>query len=242
MVLGDDEKIEDLQFQNLKIIQNKKLYNFTSDSVVLANFVKTRKSDVAVEIGAGCGVISILVQAKNPLEHVFAFELQNEMVALCEKNIALNRLENKITLFHDRVQNFEDYIKKSSADVVFSNPPYFKSTNFEQDEVKRIAKEESFLPLKDLVFCAAKMLKSGGAFYCCYNADRSIDLICECRKNKLEVKEMFFTENGQGKVKIVVIKAVKDGKSGVKVFKNLITNNQNGDYLEELKTKYLKKN
>ena len=239
MILNDDERLEDLQFQNLKIIQNKKLYNFTSDSVVLANFVKTKKNDVAVEIGAGCGVISILVQAKNSVKHIDAFEIQDEMAELCEKNIELNNLQQKITLYRDRVQNFEKYVKESSVDVVFSNPPYFKSTNFEQDNVKKTAKEESSLPLADLVSCTAKMLKSGGAFYCCYGAERVIDLVCECRKNSLEVKEMFFTENGQGKIKIVVIKAVKDGKSGVKIFKNLVTNDSDGNYLEELKTKYL---
>ena len=65
MILGEGERLEDLQCNGLKIIQNKNLYTFTSDSVILANFVKTKANDIAVEIGAGCGVISILAQAKN---------------------------------------------------------------------------------------------------------------------------------------------------------------------------------
>ena len=93
--LQDGERLEDLQFQDLKIVQNKNLYTFTSDSVVLANFVKTKKNDVVAEIGAGSGVISLLVQAKNQLEKIYAFELQAEMAELCLKNVALNNAQKK---------------------------------------------------------------------------------------------------------------------------------------------------
>ena len=93
-----DERIEDLQCQGLKIVQNKKLYTFTSDSVILANYAKTKSKDVVVEIGAGSGVVSILLQAKNQLNKIYAFEIQPEMQDLCEKNIKLNNLEEKIVL------------------------------------------------------------------------------------------------------------------------------------------------
>ena len=145
MILQDGERLEDLQCGGLKIIQNKKLYAFTSDSVVLANFIKTKKNDVCVEIGAGSGVISILVQAKNCLKKIFAFEIQKEMQNLCQKNVELNNLTEKIEVVCDDVKNFNKTIKNESVDVVFSNPPYFKKTNFEQNKVKKIAKEEVLL-------------------------------------------------------------------------------------------------
>lgn len=229
------ERIEDLQCKNLKIIQDDELYCFTSDSVVLANFVKIKKEDIAVEIGAGCGVISILVQAKNSLKKIFAFEIQEKMAKLCEKNIILNNLQEKITLFCDDVKNFEKYFQ--SVDVVFSNPPYFKETNFPQSNSKKIAKEQVCLSCEDLTRVASKMLKNGGQFYCCYTAERSVELIENCAKNKLTVKEMFFTENGKGDIKLVVIRAVKGGKNGVKIHTNLVTNEENGNYLEKLHTK-----
>ena len=103
------ERIEDLQCKGLKIIQDDELYSFTSDSVILANFVKTKANDVCVEIGAGSGVVSILVQAKNKLNKIFAFEIQEKMQNLCEKNIKLNNLEEKISLVCDDVKNFKNY-------------------------------------------------------------------------------------------------------------------------------------
>lgn len=238
MNLKQSERVEDLQCNGLQIIQDKELYCFTSDSVVLANFVKTKARDVAVEIGAGSGVISILVQAKNKLKNITAFEIQPCMADLCQKNIELNNLQEKITLVCDDVKNFKNYIKPASVDVIFSNPPFFKSTNFKQSEVKRIAKEDASLPVDVLASVSAKMLKDGGNFYCVYSAERTVELLIELQKNNLTTKEMFFTENGKGEVNLVVLKAVKGGKNGVKILPNLIRNDADGKYLETLHTKH----
>ncbi|MBP3431930.1 MAG: methyltransferase [Clostridia bacterium] len=239
MKLEVSERLEDLQCQGLKIVQNKNLYTFTSDSVILANFIDCKPKDVLVEIGAGSGVISILLQAKKNLKKIYAFEIQESMQQLCEKNVLLNCLQEKIEIVKDDAKNHAKHVKNASIDVVFSNPPYFRETNFKQNEVKKIAKEETKLSCAELVTCAKKMLKDGGSFYCCYSAERSCELISTCQQNGLAVKEMFFTENGKGEVKLVVIKAVKGGKNGVKVFPNLVTNEEDGKYLESLHTKYV---
>lgn len=234
------ERLEDLQCDGLKIIQDDQLYTFSSDSVVLANFVKTKSNDVAVEIGAGSGVISILLQAKNKLKKIFAFEIQPQLQELCKKNIILNNLSEKIELICDDVKNFANHLQKE-VDVVFSNPPYFKTTNFAQNDVKKIAKEEVCLSCEQLSTTVSKMLKFGGAFYCCYPAERSCELISTLHSHNLIVKEILFTENGKGDVKLVVLKAVKGGKFGTKVYANLVTNDKNGNYLEKLHTKNYKK-
>ena len=234
------ERLEDLQYKGLKILQDDNLYTFTSDSVVLANFISTKKDDVAVEIGTGCGVISILLQAKSPLKKIFAFEIQKQMAEIAQKNVDLNNLQEKIEVINDDIKNFEKYVKKEGADVVFCNPPYFKVTNFPQSEVKKIAKEEVSLPCEELVKTASKLLKNGGSFFCCYSSERACELIENCQTYRLFVKKMFFTENGKGDVKLIVIKAVKGGKNGTKVLPNLVTNEENGDYLKILHTKYIK--
>ena len=241
MILSDNERLEDLQCDGLKIIQNKNLYTFSSDSVILANFVKTKPNDFAVEIGAGSGVISILVQAKNKLKSITCFEIQEEMANLCKKNIELNSLQDKISLVCDDVKNFRSHIKPNSVDVVFSNPPYFKKSVEGLNKVRKIAREEICLSCSPLCETASKMLKNGGSFYVCYSAERVIELIENLSKNGLKVKEMFFTENGKGKVKLAVIKAVKGARDGVKVSPNLVTNEENGDYLAVLHTKYFNK-
>lgn len=236
------ERLEDLQCGGLKIIQNKSLYCFTSDSVILANFVKTKKQDNVVEIGCGCGVISILVQAKNSLKKITAFEIQPVMAELAEKNVSINNLSEKIEIVREDIKNYQKVLKKASVDVIFCNPPYFRPTNFPQSECNKIAKEEVKLSCDDWCKISAQLLKSGGALYVCMPAERACEAIAKLSQNKLEAKEMFFTENGKGRVKTVFIKAVKDAQFGVKVHPNLVTNDAAGNYLEVLHTKnFLKK-
>lgn len=231
------ERIEDLQFEGLKIIQNKNLYSFTSDSVILANFLKIKPKEIAVEIGSGSGVISILASKKTRCKKFFAVELQERMFDLLKKNVALNNLEEKIETINDNIENHKKYFESGSVDVVFSNPPYKRdgSCELNENESKKIARHEKFLPLKTLCKCTGDMLKFGGRFYVVYDADRSCELISELMKNNLEPKRMFFTENGKGKTILVVIEAVKGGKHGVLVMPNLTTNDKNGDYLQKVK-------
>ena len=240
MKFEKDERIEDLQCGGLKIIQNKNFYTFTSDSVVLANFISTKKADKCVEIGTGCGVISILLSKKTNFEKITAFEIQQEMFSLAQKNIKLNSLEEKIDLINDDIQNFEKYFPKESANVVFSNPPYMKEEIVSPNKVRAVAMHENLLPLQTLCMVSSKMLKNGGKFFVVYGANRTSELICELCKNKLEPKRMFFTENGRGKVILCVVEAVKGGRKGVEILPNLVTNDKDGKYLEILHTRYVK--
>jgi len=237
MKLEENERIEDLQFEGLKIIQNKNLYAFTSDSVILANFLKIKPKETALEIGAGSGVISILATKKTRAKKIYAFELQEKMFNLFQKNIKLNNLEEKITIFNENILNYKNYLDFGSMDVVFSNPPYKRdgSCDLNENESKRIARHEKYLPLSSLCKCASELLKFGGRFYVVYDSDRSCELIGELMKHNLEPKRMFFTENGKGKTILVVIEAVKGGKHGVIVMPNLTTNDKNGEYIQKIK-------
>ena len=237
--LGKDERIEDLQCNGLKIIQNKNYYTFTSDSVVLANFINLKKNDRCVEIGAGCGVISVLLSAKTNFDKIYAFEIQDEMAKLAEKNVILNDLQDKISIISDDVRNFKQHLEAESFDVVFSNPPYMKSSTARNaNPVRDMARHDASLPINDLCKTAYSMLKFNGRFFVVYTATRTAELIYTLIENNLEPKRMFFTENGKGKVILVVIEAVKGGRAGVEVLPHLETNDIDGKYINILHTRY----
>ncbi len=237
--LKKNERLDDLQFKGLKIFQNKDLYSFTSDSVVLANFLKIKKGEKAVEIGSGSGVISILASRKTNADFIFGFEIQKKLFDLSIKSLALNDISN-VKFINDDIRNFKKYFKEETFDVVFSNPPYKKqgSSIVNSNDSKAIARHETFLPLKDLVMVANKLLKFGGRAYFIYDADRSAEMIYELKNMKLEPKRMFYTTNGKGQVVLFVVEAVKGGKCGVKVYENLQTNDLNGNYISDIKNHY----
>lgn len=216
MDLEKGERLEDLGCKNLKIIQNKNLYTFTSDSVILANFLKIKSKESAVEIGGGSGVISILATAKNKVKKIKIFEIQENLQKLCKKNIKINNLNDVLELISDDVRNFKKYVEVGSQDVVFSNPPYFLVDKTE-NSVRKFARQEVFLNLKDLIKISSQMLKYGGRFYLIYPASRLCELIYECEKNDIKIKKLFFTENKNKVVNLVVIEGRKNGSDGVQI-------------------------
>lgn len=216
MDLEKGERLEDLGCKNLKIIQNKNLYTFTSDSVILANFLKIKSKENGVEIGGGSGVISILATAKNKVKKIKIFEIQENLQKLCKKNIKINNLNDVLELIADDVRNFKKYVEVGSQDVVFSNPPYFLVDKTE-NSVRKFARQEVFLNLKDLIKISSQMLKYGGRFYLIYPASRLCELIYECEKNDIKIKKLFFTENKNKVVNLVVIEGRKNGSDGVQI-------------------------
>ena len=242
--LKQDERLDDLNLDGLKIIQKVGGYGFTSDSVLLANFVQTKHSDFCVEIGAGCGIISILVNYKEKPQKIHAFEIQQDQAQLALKNVKLCNMSN-INIICDKIQNWDKYIKCGEIDVVFSNPPYFK---YDQNvcganEQKILSRFDKELSLTDFFECTSKMLKFGGKMYFVQNSERLSECFNVMKQNSLEPKRIYFVHPNQNKNSTVFLcEAVKGGKDGVIIMPPLFTNNLDGDYVQTIQKLYKKDN
>ena len=242
MFLTENERLDDLQVGNLKIIQDKEKYAFTSDSALLANFIDAKNSDSCLEIGCGSGVISILLSHKCNPKKIVAFEIQSEPAILAKRNIELNNLSNKIQIINAPVQQFKNYVNAESFDIVFSNPPYMKvnekSLLNEKEEIA-ISRHEVKLTLQELIENSSKLLKFGGKLYLVHKAERLAEIFFEMKTHHIEPKKMFFvTPNENSAPNIVLIEGKKGGKSGIKVLPTLIANDKNGDYLYTIRKLY----
>ncbi|MDD4210901.1 MAG: tRNA1(Val) (adenine(37)-N6)-methyltransferase [Clostridia bacterium] len=241
IVLGENERIDDLQIKNFKIIQNKAKYCFSTDAVLLANFIKTKKNQVLVDLCSGSGVIPILVLAKNALAHAYGIELQQYLYDLATKSAKLNELENVLTFFNAPINEYNKYFEKGSIDVVSCNPPYEKVEGHYLGSNADIntCKYETHLTLEEVVKVASELLKFGGKFYMVHKSSRLTEIIFLLKTYKLEPKVIRFV---QPKVNlnsnVILIEASKDGKSGLIVKPNLIINNLDGSYTDEFKKIY----
>ena len=230
-------RLDDLQLDGLKMYQFKDGYNFTSDSVLLANFVSCKHKDICVEIGTGSGVISILVSHKQKPKNIYAFELQSKYANLAQKNIDFNKIEN-ITVINDDVLNFKKHLSQE-VDVVFCNPPYFDGEFKSAKKEVAICKHQKFLPMEKLIVCAKDMLKFGGSFFVVYPAQNISKLIYLLTKHNLMPKKMFFAQPKENKnANTVYIMCKKGGKEGTLVLPTLITNNDQGDYVMTIQKLY----
>lgn len=245
MEIRKNERIDDLGINDLKIIQNKEYFCFGTDSVLLANFVKSENSNnVILDLCSGSGVIPIILSAKKKYKKIFGVELQNEMYDLFDRNIKINNLEDSIISINENVKNIKDIRKKITSimgkdkiDIITCNPPYKEigtglTTNH---DVKTIAKCEVMCNLEDIFITSSKLLGKGGKLYLVHKPERLSDLIYLGRKYNLEAKEVRFVyPKINKKPSIVLISYRKDGGNETKILEPLIEYNDDMSYTDEI--------
>ena len=245
MEIRKNERIDDLGINDLKIIQNKEYFCFGTDSVLLANFVKSENSNnVILDLCSVSGVIPIILSAKKKYKKIFGVELQSEMYDLFDRNIKINNLEDSIISINENVKNIKDIrkkitsiMKKDKIDIITCNPPYKEigtglTTNH---DVKTIAKCEVMCNLEDIFITSSKLLGKGGKLYLVHKPERLSDLIYFGRKYNLEAKEIRFVyPKIDKKPSIVLISYRKDGGNETKVLEPLIEYNDDMSYTDEI--------
>ena len=234
----DDERLDDLNCKNLKILQKKDGFCFGMDSVLIANFAKiSRKNAIVADLGTGTGIISILVAGKQNPEKVYAVEIQEELVDMAKRSVKYNDLENKIDIINADIVGISKGNFNKKFDYVISNPPYKKlNTGLINDNQKKlISRHEVKCTLKDVVNEASKLLKDKGVFYMVHRPDRLCDIFNAMMENKVEPKEIQLVHSHlEDEANLVLIKGVKCGNPSLKVLKPLIVYNENNEYTEEL--------
>lgn len=217
MNLKSNERLDDLQFNNLYIIQDKTGYCFSSDAVALANFVTVKQNGKVVDLCSGSGIIGILVQAKNKVSQTVLVEIQKNLADMSRRSIEYNKLDN-IEVINKPLQDIHKEIG-TFYDVVVCNPPYKKMGTaklINESETIAIARHELTVTLEEIIKEASKLLTFGGDFYICNKEERLTDMLVYLRQYNLEPKVLKILPSTKG-ANVVMIKAKKGGKSGIKI-------------------------
>ena len=264
MKLKDNERIDDLEYNNLKIIQNDEGFCFGIDSVLISDFAKEIKNgSTGVDLGTGTGIISILLAAKTNLKKIIGIEIQKNVADMAKRSVELNKLENKIEITNmdlKNILNLKDMgakvnkenqknaiskvLTREFADFVITNPPYKKleTGKVSRSEYKYISRHEVTANLEDLIKVSKYLLKDKGSFFMVHRPDRLVDIIDLMRKYKLEPKKMRFVYSYIDKEPVLVlIKGIKNARPFLKIEKPLIIYNENGEYTDEIYKIYDKK-
>jgi tRNA1Val (adenine37-N6)-methyltransferase len=227
--------------RDIKVYQNNRGYRFSVDSLLLYSFVKVKYAFRIADLGAGSGIIGLLLSGKYPNATVKLVELQKSLYHLAEKNIKLNGLEDRVKAVCADIKEIKINEPSLSYDLIVSNPPFRKpgSGLLSLGEEKAVARHELRLTFSDLAEAAAHLLKPGGRFSLIFHPERLPEIMAILRSNRLEPKRMRFVHNDPGAVsKIVLIESVKDGRPGVKVENPLFVYTGSGEYTAEVKEMY----
>ena len=239
-LLKENERLDDLELDNLMIIQDKNGYKFSTDSVILANFAKAKPSDVCVDLCSGGGVVAILFSYKNKIKKMFAVEIQAKQAEMSERSIKYNNLDIKV--INDDLKNLKSILGSETVDVITVNPPYNPQGEYSEIDEIAISTHEIKTNLEEIAKSSSNILKFGGKIFMVHRADRLVDIFATFRKYKLEPKVLRIVYPKISKEpNLCLIEAKKGAKSGLKIMKPLILNNEDGSETEELKQIYCRK-
>ena len=231
MKLKENERIDNLEYKNLKIIQNIKGFCFGIDSVILSDFAKdVRNNSIGADLGTGTGIIGILLSAKTKLKKIIGIEVQEDIADMAKRSISLNRLEEKFEVININIKNVEEKFKRESLDFVITNPPYKKldTGKVNENEYKYISRHECSANLEDFIKASKYLLKDKGSLYMVHRPERLADIIELMRKYKIEPKKIRFVySNIEKEPTLVLIKGIKNAMP-------LIIYNENGEYTDEI--------
>ena len=240
--LKENERIDDLEFKDLKIIQNKDGFCFGIDSILLTDFAKNIKQNLnIIDLGTGTGIIPILLYGKTKNNKFVGVEIQEEVADMANRSIKLNVLENEIKILNMNILDLTKKYKRGSFDVVTTNPPYKKLNTgiVNENNKKLISRHEITASLEDFIKISSYLLKDLGEFYMVNRPDRLVDIFELMRKYKIEPKEIrFIFSKKNEEPKMVMIKGVKNAKPFLKIHPNLYIYEEDGKYTEEIKNIY----
>lgn len=206
--------------KDIKLFQPKRGYRFSVDALLLEDFISAKQLHAGMELGAGSGIISILLAKRLKDTKIIAVEIQKSLARCAKKNVVLNELEGRIEILNEDIKNLKKYFPPNKFDFVFSNPPFrkVKSGRLSIDEERAAARHEIKITLNDIITTASYLLKNTGRFYLIYHPFRLIELIGLLHKARLEPKRMKFVHSRIGEeAKMVLIEAVKGSGAWLKV-------------------------
>jgi len=236
--LKENERIDDLQLNNLKIIQNKDGFCFGIDSVLLSDFAKEIPTNSKVlDLGTGTGILGILLCGKTKLSKIYGIDIQKDVCDMASRTIKLNQLEERFEIINTNIKALKNIFKENTFNAIVTNPPYKKDNSGlkNESETKLISRHEITASLEDFINISAKLLKNNGSIYIVHRPERLSDLMYLLRKYNLEPKKLRMVQSYyNSKPKLILVKATKNAKPFLNIEQPLIIYNKDGSYTEEI--------
>lgn len=235
--LRPGERLDDLHRNGYKIIQNENKFCFGMDAVLLSGFANVKEGENVLDLGTGTGIIPILLAGKTKGRHFTGLEIQSSSADMAVRSVKYNHLEDRISIVEGDIKEAGKVFEPASFDVITSNPPYMTGQHglVNPDQEKAIARHEICCTLEDVISQTAKLLRVGGRFYLVHRPFRLAEIIHMLVEYRLEPKRMKlvypFVDREPN---MVLIEAVRGGKSRITVEKPLIVYRKPGVYTDEI--------
>jgi tRNA1Val (adenine37-N6)-methyltransferase len=235
------ERVDDLQRNGYRIIQNPDWFCFGMDAVLLSAFAVVRPGENVLDLCTGTGVIPILLEARTKGSHFTGLEIQEPVAEMACRSVELNHLTDKVSIVNGDVREASSIFGRASFDVITCNPPYMDNQHGLQNpsEPKAIARHELLCTFEDVAREAAACLRPGGRLYLVHRPRRLMDLLTTLRACRLEPKRIRFVHSYVDKeANMVLIEAFRGGGVQMHVEPPLVIYKEVNVYTDEVKRLY----
>jgi tRNA1Val (adenine37-N6)-methyltransferase len=221
----------------IRVMQNRRGYRFSIDAVLLAYHAKPRAHQKVLDLGTGCGIISLIMASRRSDLEIYAVEVQRELADLADTNVHQNQLQDRIDVLCTDMKLLTLRMTSGPFDLIVSNPPYHKpgSGRINPDAQRAVARHEIKASLVDVLQTTRRLLRTAGRFVTIFTAERTTDILSQMRNEQIEPKILrMIHSNRNTDARLILIEGIKGGRPGLKIAPPLIVYDENGDYTAEV--------
>jgi len=235
--LSEDETLDALAGSGLQIIQPKKGVRFALDPLLLCSFLRLRPRETVIDLGTGSGVIPLLLSTKEPQTKLLGIEIEAAAAARAQRNVSLNRLDDRIEILHGDLRHCRGSLAAQSADVIVTNPPYRRPARgrIAPSPERAAARHELHGTLADFLDASRFLLKERGRFYAIYLPERLPELLAGMCSRQIEPKRLRCVHSrGEEEACLVMVEGYRNGGPGMIVDPPLLIYGNTG-YSDEVR-------
>jgi tRNA1Val (adenine37-N6)-methyltransferase len=228
----------------LRVMQHRNGYRFSIDAILLAYYAAPHPGDKVLDLGAGCGIISLIMACRCRDLRIYAVEIQKELADLAAANVHQNQLKDRIDVLHGDMILLTPEMTSGPCDLIVTNPPYYKSGSgrVNPDGQRAVARHEIKVSLADVLQTARRMLRTAGRLVTVFTAERTADILSQMRAEQIEPKLIrMIHSNRDADARLILIEGLKGGRPGLKVLPPLIVYDEKNDYTDEVQQMFERK-
>ncbi|WP_303977679.1 tRNA1(Val) (adenine(37)-N6)-methyltransferase [Streptococcus danieliae] len=236
------ERLDQLFTSPVKIIQNREVFSYSIDSVLLSRFPKLPKKGKILDLCAGNGAVGLFA-SQHTKASILLVEIQERLADMAQRSVHLNHLEQQVEVWNMDLKDLPQKLPASQVDLILCNPPYFKASETSNKNLSPhylLARHEITTNLEEICAVAQKVLKSNGRLALVHRPDRLLDILNTLQAHKLAPKRLQFVYPKENReANMILIEAIKDGSTdGLKIFPPLYIHEKDGSYRPEIQEIY----
>lgn len=237
------EHSDELTSGGYRFFYDDRLFAPSTDTFLLSSLPRLKRHAAVCDLGAGTGLLGLLLLAREPTLTITGLELQPAAAALAQKTAAVNGFTQQLQVITADLRQPEVVLPTGSCDLVVCNPPYYPQSSgyVSPSSAKSTARTELTCTLDDVCRTAAYLLRWGGSFCLVHKPERLTDVLCTLRNHRIEPKRLRFVCPRSGAApSLLLVEGRRGGKPGLAIEQSLVLYRSDGTPTAELDTIYFR--